>query len=156
MASLNKATLIGNVGKDPAVKTLNNGGKVASFSLATSESWRDKRSGERREKTEWHNIVVWNEHLITLIEKYVAKGSKLYVEGAIETRKYQDQSGTDRYMTEIVLKFDAKIVLLGDAAPAREEDRSSDRPAGDKGGASPSYPRQGVSQDPEDDIPFMR
>ena len=113
MSSLNKVMLIGNVGKDPEIRTMNSGGKVANISIATSEKWTDKHTGEKREKTEWHRIVIFNEGLVTLVEKYVRKGNKIYIEGSIETRKWQDQSGQDRYSTEIVLKaFNGKIVLL--------------------------------------------
>lgn len=108
----NRVTLIGNVGQDPEIKTMNNGGKVANLSLATSESWKDK-SGDRQERTQWHKIVVFNEGLIGVIENYIHKGSKLFVEGQIETRKWQDQEGNDRYSTEIVLKaYNGTIKML--------------------------------------------
>jgi len=114
MSSINKAILIGNVGKDPEVANLGAGGRVVKFSLATSETWKDKTSGERKEKTEWHNVVIWNEGLGDVAEKYLRKGSKVYIEGAIQTRKWQDSSGQDRYSTEIVLqRFNGALVLLG-------------------------------------------
>lgn len=110
--SVNKAVLIGNCGKDPEIRTLQNGDKVANFSLATSESWRDKSSGERKEKTEWHRIVVFGK-LAGIVEKYVKKGSKLYVSGAIQTRKWTDQSGAEKYTTEVVLQgFGGELTLL--------------------------------------------
>jgi single-strand DNA-binding protein len=110
--SVNKVTLLGNVGKDPEIKTFQNGGKVASFSLATSESWKDKTSGEKKTSTEWHNIVVKNDGLVGVIEKYVKKGAKLHIEGKLETRTYE-KDGSKRYITEIVLyPYSGEIVLL--------------------------------------------
>lgn len=112
--SLNKVTIIGNVGNDPEIRSMNSGDRVANLSIATSESWKDKQSGEKREKTEWHRVVVWNEHLVKVIDDYVNKGDKLYIEGKLQTRKWQDQSGNDRYSTEIVLQgFDGKLLMLG-------------------------------------------
>ncbi len=102
--SVNKVILIGNVGKDPEIRTFGNGGKVANFSLATSESWKDRNSGERKEKTDWHNIAVFNDGLVGVIERYVKKGSKLYIEGKLQTRKWQDRDGNDKYTTEVVLQ----------------------------------------------------
>lgn len=113
MSSLNKATLIGHVGQDPQIKTLQSGVKMANISIATSEKWTDKHTGEKREKTEWHRIVIFNEGLVNLVENYVRKGNKIYIEGSIETRKWQDQQGVDRYSTEIVLKaYNGRIILL--------------------------------------------
>ncbi len=118
---MNRATLLGHVGKDPEIRTTQNGTKVATFRLATSDRWTDKQSGEKREQTEWHTIVVWNENLVPIIEKYVAKGSKLLIEGAIRTREWEAQDGSKRWSTEIVLSnFNSTIQLL-DAKP-------SDRP----------------------------
>lgn len=111
--SVNKVTLVGNVGNDPEVRTFNNGGKVCNFSLATSETWKDKQSGEKREKTEWHRIAVFNENLVRVIENYVKKGSKLYLEGSLQTRKWTDRDGNDKYTTEIVLqRYNGELVLL--------------------------------------------
>src|SRR6202043_4012483 len=110
--SLNKVTLIGRLGKDPEVKNLTNGSAVANFSVATSEKGKDKRSGEMQEKTEWHNIVVWNEKTIEFIEKYLNKGDMVYVEGKIQTRKWEDSDGKDRYSTEIVIPQFAGIEAL--------------------------------------------
>lgn len=105
--------LIGNIGKDPEIKTLQSGGKVANLSLATIERWKDKASGDQKEKTEWHRIVVWNEALIGVLEKYVHKGDKLFIEGQLQTRKYTD-GGVEKYTTEIVLQgFNGQIVMLG-------------------------------------------
>jgi single-strand DNA-binding protein len=122
MSSLNKVTLIGNLGRDPEIRTTQDGTKVANLSVATSENWRDKTSGERREKTEWHRVVVFNDRLVDVIEKYLKKGAKLYLEGALQTRKWTDQSGAEKYTTEIVLqKYRGEIVMLdgksGDATP---------------------------------------
>ncbi len=102
--SVNKVILVGNVGSDPEIRSFNNGGKVANFSLATSENWRDKQSGERKEKTEWHRVAIFNDGLVNIVEKYIKKGSKLYIEGKLQTRKWQDQSGNDKYSTEVVLQ----------------------------------------------------
>ena len=112
--SLNKVTLIGNLGADPEVRTMGNGKKVATFSLATTENWTDKSTNERKESTEWHRIVVFNEVLLRVVEDYVKKGSKLYLEGNLQTRKWQDQAGNDRYTTEVVLKnFRGELTMLG-------------------------------------------
>ncbi|PPR29129.1 MAG: Single-stranded DNA-binding protein [Alphaproteobacteria bacterium MarineAlpha9_Bin1] len=112
--SLNKVILIGNLGKDPEVRSFQNGGRVCNLTIATSESWKDKESSEIRQKTEWHRIVVYNEKLIELIEKYIHKGSKIHVEGQLETRKYTDEaSGVDKYTTEVVLKpFRGDLTIL--------------------------------------------
>jgi single-strand DNA-binding protein len=111
--SLNKVMLIGNLGKDPEVRSFANGGKVCNFSLATSENWKDKNSGERREKTDWHNVAIFNENLVRIAEQYLKKGSKVYIEGSLQTRKWQDQSGADKYTTEVVLQnFNGTLVLL--------------------------------------------
>lgn len=110
---INKVIIVGNLGKDPEVRTFANGGKVCNFSVATSESWKDKQTGERKEKTEWHNISIYNEGLAGVAEKYLRKGSKVYLEGKLQTRKWQDQSGNDRYSTDVVLQgFDAKMEML--------------------------------------------
>jgi single-strand DNA-binding protein len=103
--SLNKVTLIGNLGADPEIRTMQGSGRVASFSIATSESWKDKDSGEKQEKKQWHKIVIFNEGLIKLAESYLRKGSKVYLEGQLETRKWQDDNGVDRYATEVVLRL---------------------------------------------------
>ena len=115
--SVNKVILIGNLGKDPESRSFQNGGKVVELRIATSDSWKDRQSGERKEKTEWHTVKVFNEGLANVAEKYLRKGSKIYVEGALETRKWQDQSGADRYATEVVLKgFNSVLTMLDGAA----------------------------------------
>lgn len=110
---INKVIIVGNLGADPEVRTFNNGGKVCNLRIATSESWKDKNSGERKEKTEWHSVAIFSEGLAGVAEKYLRKGSKVYIEGKLQTRKWQDQSGNDRYSTEIVLQgFDGKLEML--------------------------------------------
>ncbi|WP_328598822.1 single-stranded DNA-binding protein [Sandarakinorhabdus oryzae] len=114
MAGVNKVILVGRLGKDPQTKNFPNGGSVVEFSLATSETWRDKATGERKEKTEWHNIVIRNENIGRVASQYLRKGSEVYIEGAISTRKWQDQSGQDRYTTEIVIgPFKGELALIG-------------------------------------------
>jgi len=112
--SLNKVMLIGNLGNDPDIRSMNNGDKVANLSIATSESWKDKNTGERKEKTEWHRVSCFNQGLIGVIEKYIKKGDKVFIEGALETRKWQDKDGSDRYSTEIIMKsFNGNLLMLG-------------------------------------------
>jgi single-strand DNA-binding protein len=145
--SLNRCTLIGNVGKDPEARSFSNGGKVVNFTLATSETWKDKATGERKEKTEWHNVSVFQEGLTGIVEQYVRKGSKLMVEGKLQTRKWQDQSGNDRYSTEVVLQGpDARILLLGD----KQEQ------AGAQAASKPKPAAQSAAFDTDldDDVPF--
>lgn len=154
---LNKATIIGNVGKDPEIKSLNDGGKIARFSLACSERWTDKSSGEKKEKTEWINVVVFGP-LAGVVDNYVKKGTKLYVEGKIQTRKWQDQAGNDRYSTEVVLQgFDAKLIMLskseggGERRDKSEDDGTwgaSSKPSQSEGKAKPKYSAL------DDEIPF--
>ncbi len=111
--SVNKVIIVGNLGRDPESKAFQNGGKVVNLRIATSESWKDKMSGERKEKTEWHSVAIFNEGLANVAEKYLRKGSKVYIEGALQTRKWQDQSGNDKYSTEIVLQgFNSVLVML--------------------------------------------
>ncbi|NIY73392.1 single-stranded DNA-binding protein [Marivivens donghaensis] len=112
--SVNKVILIGNLGRDPEVRNFNNGGKVVNLRIATSENWKDRNTGERRERTEWHSVAIFNEALGRIAEQYLRKGSTVYVEGQLETRKWQDQSGQDRYSTEVVLRpFTGNLTLLG-------------------------------------------
>jgi single-strand DNA-binding protein len=165
VAGLNKVILIGNLGKDPEVRSMNNGGEVVSFSLATSESWTDKQSGERKDKTEWHNVVIFNENLGRVAKTYLKKGSTCYLEGAMQTRKWTDQSGQDKYTTEVVLqRFRGELVLLGGRGEgAGGGDRSSsyggqDRGGGNQfggssGGGSRSAPAA-FDSDLDDDVPF--
>ena len=168
---INKVIIVGNLGKDPEVRTFANGGKVCNFSVATSESWKDKQTGERKEKTEWHNISIYNEGLAGVAEKYLRKGSKVYLEGKLQTRKWQDQSGNDRYSTDVVLQgFDAKMEML-DSKPGGggQGGGSSDgwgggQSGGSSGGSNDSWGQGGGSgggqgggafdSDLDDDVPF--
>lgn len=146
MSSVNKAILVGRVGKDPELRTMTSGDRVASFSLATSETW--KKDGEKKERTTWHNVVIFNEHLVKLAENYIRKGSLLYVEGAIHTRKYE-KDGQDRYVTEIVLqRFRGEIGLLGDnGGGGGQEGEIEERPRA-------TGPKESFDLDSE--IPFVR
>ncbi len=114
--SLNKVMLIGNLGADPEVRTFQNGGKVCNLRIATSETWKDKNTGERQERTEWHSVAIFNEGLAGVAERYLKKGSKVYVEGQLQTRKWQDQSGNDRYSTEVVLRGPGSVMTMLDSA----------------------------------------
>lgn len=144
MSSLNKVCLIGNLGQDPEERKLNNGDPVVNFSLATSEKWKDRSSGEARERTEWHKIVVFGEALCKVAASYLRKGSKVYLEGQLQTRKWTDQSGNDHYSTEVVLRgFGGKIVLLGDP-----------REGPGPGDAAQQQPHGGRGTDFDDDVPF--
>ncbi len=141
--SVNKVILVGNLGKDPESRSMNNGGEVVSFTLATSESWNDKQSGERRDKTEWHNVVIFNENLAKVAKSYLRKGSKCYVEGQLQTRKWADQNGNDRYTTEIVLqRFRGELTLLD-----RREGGGGQGSSGNYGGGSSSAGSQGGGND---------
>lgn len=122
-ASLNRVILIGNVGNDPEIRTTNDGKEIANFSLATSDSWKDKATGERKEKTEWHRVVIFNEGLVGVIKNYVQKGTKLYLEGSLQTRKWTDNSGVEKYTTEIVLQnYGSQLILLDSkSGGARQE-----------------------------------
>ncbi|RIK91754.1 MAG: single-stranded DNA-binding protein [Proteobacteria bacterium] len=147
MAGVNFAVLIGNVGRDPELKMLNDGSRAARFSLATSETWKDKTTAERKERTEWHTIVAYAPALVEIIDKYVRKGSKLYIKAPIRTRKWTGGDGIERYTTEIVLSgFGAELVLLDKAGPGRP-----DIAAGDSYGASAPAP---VAGGLDDEIPF--
>ena len=156
--SVNKVILVGNLGRDPEIRSTQDGTRVANLSLATSESWRDKTSGERREKTEWHRVVVFNERIVDVAEKYLHKGSKVYVEGQLQTRKWTDQSGQEKYTTEIVLqKFRGELTML-DARGAGSEAGGYTEPAVHEG-ASHSGPSGGSRApssggDLDDEIPF--
>jgi len=152
--SVNKVILVGNLGKDPEVRSLPSGERMVSFTLATSENWRDKMSGERREKTEWHNVAIFNENLVKVAESYLRKGSKVYVEGALQTRKWQDQSGNERYTTEVVLqKFRGELTLLDrrGEGPSVEDGGYDDRGAVGGGGGRRPTP---VREDIDDEVPF--
>jgi len=137
MSSLNKVMLIGNVGRDPEVRTVG-GSKVVNMSVATSERWTDKTTGEKREATQWHAVVIWNERIAEVAERYLTKGSKVYVEGQLQTRKWTDKEGRERYTTEVVLqRFRGELVMLGD-----------------KGDAQPKAAAKAASMDIDDEIPF--
>src|ERR1700723_252496 len=111
--SVNKVILVGNLGRDPEIRTLNSGDRVANFTMATSETWRDRPSGERRERTEWHRVVIFNDNLVKVAESYLRKGAKVYIEGALQTRKWTDQSGQEKYSTEVVLQgFGSTLTML--------------------------------------------
>ncbi|MEM6535011.1 MAG: single-stranded DNA-binding protein [Pseudomonadota bacterium] len=152
--SVNKVILVGNVGQDPEVRQFQNGGQVCSFSLATSENWKDKNTGERREKTEWHRISVFNEGLIRVIQSYVKKGSKLYIEGQLETRKWQDQNGADRYSTEVVLRgYGGNLTMLDSRGEGGGRSMSYSQ-QGQGGPRQMDGPAQDFSQEFDDEIPF--
>lgn len=156
--SVNKVILIGNLGADPEIRSLNSGDRVANLRLATSETWRDRGTGERREKTEWHRVVVFNENIVKVCEQYLRKGSKVYVEGALQTRKYQDQSGAERFSTEIVLqKFRGELTMLdGRGEAGGEMGEGGGYSGGFSSGprAQSSGPREEFSADLDDEIPF--
>jgi single-strand DNA-binding protein len=154
--SLNKVTLLGNVGKDPEVRSMQNGSKIVNLTVATSESWKDKSTGEKKERTEWHRVVIFNSGLANVVENYVKKGSKVYLEGALQTRKWTDQSGQDRYSTEVVLSaFDGKMILLGDRPDRQAGGQDSrERPAARREPSIQSEWRTGAGHDLDDEIPF--
>ncbi|MDP3196429.1 single-stranded DNA-binding protein [Tabrizicola sp.] len=172
--SVNKVIIIGNLGRDPEVRSFQNGGKVVNLRIATSETWRDKQSGERKERTEWHSVAIFNEGLAKIAEQYLKKGSTVYIEGSLETRKWQDQSGQDKYTTEIVLRpYNGNLTLLGGRGEGgggggSYEDRSGYDEGGQGGGQGGGYGggsasgggRGGASSgggarsDMDDEIPF--
>jgi single-strand DNA-binding protein len=164
MAGVNKVILVGNLGDDPEVRSLNNGGEVVNMRVATSESWTDKATGNRQERTEWHRVVIFNENLGRVAKSYLKKGSKVYLEGQIQTRKWQDQSGQDKYSTEVVLqRFRGELVLLdsrgsggGGSAGGGYGDDQSDAGGGDFGGGARSQPKPqpAFDTDLDDDVPF--
>ena len=149
--SVNKVILVGNLGRDPEVRSTQDGTKVANLSLATSENWKDKNSGERRERTEWHRVVIFNERLAEVAEKYLRKGSKVYIEGQLQTRKWTDQSGTEKYTTEVVLqRFRGELTMLdGRGGAPADAGEGGAEPAMGGGGRS-----GGGGGDLDDDIPF--
>jgi len=153
--SVNKVILVGNIGKDPAIRTLQNGDKVASFSIATSESWKDKSSGERKERTEWHNVSVFG-GAAGIVEQYVSKGSKVYVEGQLQTRKWQDKSGQDRYTTEVVVQpFRGTLTLLsGKNEGAGGGEAASSAPKSNGSYQKPSETKQPSFNMMDQEIPF--
>ncbi len=170
--SVNKVILIGNLGKDPEVRTLNSGDKVVNLRIATSETWRDRASGEKKERTEWHQVVIFNENFVKVAESYLKKGSTVYIEGALQTRKYTDQAGVEKYSTEIVLqKFRGEMTMLGgrggsDAGAGEESGYGGGRSSGGDygggrgGGFNQGRPAPGGGGGPkenfdlDDEIPF--
>ncbi|WP_270730669.1 single-stranded DNA-binding protein [Shimia sp. Alg240-R146] len=171
--SVNKVILIGNLGRDPEVRSFQNGGKVCNLRIATSETWKDRNSGERRERTEWHSVAIFQEGLVRIAEQYLRKGSKVYVEGKLQTRKWQDQSGQDRYSTEVVLQgFDGVLTMLdgrsgggdggggfggGGQGGGYDQGGSYDQGGGSFGGGSGGGQQGGggaPSRDLDDEIPF--
>ena len=160
--SVNKVTILGHLGRDPEIRTFSNGGKVCNLRIATSENWKDKSTGERRERTEWHTVAIFQEGLVRVCEQYLRKGSKVYIEGQLQTRKWQDQSGQDRYSTEIVLQgFNGSLIMLdgrgegGGGGGSQGGGYGGGAPSGgdqDRGyGAGAGY---GSAADDDDEIPF--
>ena len=163
MAGVNKVILVGRLGKDPETKSFANGGSVTQFTMATSENWRDKQTGERKEKTEWHNIVIRNENIGKVAQQYLRKGSEVYIEGSIQSRKYQDQSGNDRYITEIVVgPFKGEMTLIGGRDGGGASAGGSSYGGDDYGAPAPMGGREGggakrpaaFDDDLNDDVPF--
>lgn len=160
MSSVNKVILVGHLGKDPESRSFQNGGKVVNFRIATGESWKDKATGERKERTEWHSIAVMNDGLSTVAEKFLRKGSKVYLEGQLRTRKWQDQAGADRYSTEVVLgPFNSTLVLLDkrEGDPGRHDYSGyQNQPGGGagEGGGGGSSGGGSFADDLDDDVPF--
>lgn len=157
--SVNKVILVGNLGADPEIRRLNSGDPVANMRIATSESWRDKNSGERKEKTEWHNVVIFNENLAKIAEQYLKKGMKVFIEGQLQTRKWQDKDGHDRYTTEVILqKFRGELQMLDSKGGSDGGGRSESGGGGDYGRESGGESRQGgggFSREVDDEaIPF--
>jgi|SRR5215471_14316590 single-strand DNA-binding protein len=163
--SVNKVILIGNLGRDPEIRSTQDGTRIANLSLATSETWRDRNSGERKERTEWHRVVIFNDRLVEVVEKYLKKGSKIYVEGALQTRKWTDQSGAERYSTEVVLqRFRGELTMLdgrgeGGGGGGFEPDDGGYGGGGPGGGGSGGggggrAERRPSPPDLDDDIPF--
>ena len=162
--SVNKVILVGNLGKDPEVRRLNSGEPVVNLRIATSENWKDKATGERKERTEWHNVVIFNENLARVAEQYLRKGSKVYVEGQLQTRKWQDQSGQEKYTTEVVLqRFRGELTILdgrGGAGEAGDQEQGQISRGGDFGRSAPTEKRPAMAggggryNDLDDDIPF--
>jgi single-strand DNA-binding protein len=156
--SVNKVILVGNLGRDPEVRTFQNGGKVCNLRVATSEQWKDRNTGERRERTEWHSVAIFSEPLARIAEQYLRKGSKVYLEGQLETRKWQDQSGQDRYSTEVVLRpYKGELTLLdsrGDAGGGGGYGGGGGGYVEDRGSSGGGYGGGTPAGDIEDEIPF--
>ena len=155
--SVNTVSLVGNLGADPEIRTLTSGDRVANLRVATSETWRDRTSGERKERTEWHRVVIFNDNLVKVAESYLRKGSKIYIEGAIQTRKWADQSGVEKYSTEVVLqKFRGELTMLDGRGGDAEQGEGGGQAGGFSSGpkAQGSGPREDFSADLDDEIPF--
>lgn len=160
--SVNKVILVGNLGRDPEVRTFQNGGKVCNLRIATSENWKDRNTGERRERTEWHSVAIFNEGLVRVAEQYLRKGSKVYLEGQLQTRKWQDQSGQDRYSTEVVLQGFGSTMVMLDARGEGGGGQSGGYGGGGQAGGGYGDPYGGQSSAPapasggidDDEIPF--
>jgi single-strand DNA-binding protein len=159
--SVNKVILVGNLGKDPEIRRTQDGRPIANLSVATSESWRDKATGERKEKTEWHRVVIFNEGLCKVAEQYLKKGAKVYIEGQLQTRKWTDQSGAEKYSTEVVLQgFNSNLTMLdgrgGGGGSFGTDDQGGDFGAGGPASAAPrrAVAAGGRNNDMDDDIPF--
>ncbi len=149
MASLNKVCILGNVGKDPEIRSMQDGNEIANLTVATSESWKDKNTGEKKEKTEWHRIVIFNKNLVGVVKNYIKKGSKVYLEGALQTRKWTDKDGMEKYSTEIVLQnFGGNLIMLDSKAPVSENRAAVDAIANE---AKKTF---SGSQILDDEIPF--
>ena len=149
MASVNKVILVGNLGRDPEIRTFSNGGKVCNLRVATSERWSDKNSGEKRERTDWHSVAIFSEPLVRIAEQYLRKGSKVYLEGQLETRKWQDQSGADRYTTEVVLRpYKGELTMLDGPSGGGGQERQE--PRQEPAGNGPDW----VNDDMDSEIPF--
>ena len=150
--SVNKVIIIGNLGRDPEVRTFQTGGKVCNLRIATSETWKDKASGERKERTEWHSVAIFSEPLVRIAEQYLRKGSKVYIEGQLETRKWQDQSGADKYSTEVVLRpYTSTLTMMDPQGGGSQggEQRQQEQGSGYGAGGNPN-----AGRDFEDEIPF--
>jgi single-strand DNA-binding protein len=154
--SVNKVILIGNLGADPEIRTLNSGDRVANLRIATSETWRDRTSGERKERTEWHRVVIFNDNLVKVAESYLRKGSKVYLEGSIQTRKWTDQTGAEKFSTEVVLqKFRGELTMLDGKGEGGDREEGAYSGGFSSGPKTPrSGPREDFSADLDDEIPF--
>lgn len=154
MSSVNKVILLGNLGADPEVRSFQNGNRACNFRIATSERWKDRETGEKRERTEWHTVAIFNDGLVKVAENYLRKGSKVFIEGQIETRKWQDQSGNDRYSTEIVLRPYRGTLVLLDGKPEGDRDQSPHDRYGNGGFGGKGSDRDTSGDMPDDEIPF--
>lgn len=151
--SINKAIIVGNLGKEPDIRATQDGREVATLSIATSESWKDKQTGERKEKTEWHRIVIFNENIVKVAKQYLRKGSKIYVEGQLTTRKWTDKDGVDRYVTEIVLQgYNCRMTLLDKASDGNRGDAHDDEYSGNAPASSQAS--KATDAELDDEIPF--